>query len=51
MFRPGFIEPKAGIRSKTAFYRLFYLLARPARCDSLQLAQLPLKTPKHREAD
>jgi uncharacterized protein YbjT (DUF2867 family) len=30
MFRPGFIEPKAGIRSKTAFYRLFYLLARPA---------------------
>jgi len=29
MFRPGFIEPKTGIRSKTAFYRLFYLLARP----------------------
>src|SRR5215831_6625089 len=29
MFRPGFIEPKAGIRSKTAFYRLFYRLTRP----------------------
>jgi uncharacterized protein YbjT (DUF2867 family) len=29
MFRPGFIEPKAGIRSKTAFYRLLYTLARP----------------------
>ena len=29
MFRPGFIEPKAGIRSKTAFYRLFYTLIRP----------------------
>jgi uncharacterized protein YbjT (DUF2867 family) len=29
MFRPGFIEPKAGIRSKTAFYRLFYMLTRP----------------------
>src|SRR5215468_11941718 len=29
MFRPGLIEPKAGIRSKTAFYRLFYMLTRP----------------------
>jgi len=29
MFRPGFIEPKSGIQSKTAFYRLFYLLTRP----------------------
>jgi uncharacterized protein YbjT (DUF2867 family) len=29
MFRPGFIEPKANIRSKTAFYRSFYRLTRP----------------------
>ncbi len=29
MFRPGFIEPKAGIRSKTAVYRLLYTLIRP----------------------
>ena len=29
MFRPGFIQPKAGIRSKTAVYRLLYTLIRP----------------------
>jgi uncharacterized protein YbjT (DUF2867 family) len=29
MFRPGLIQPLDGIRSKTAAYRLFYLLARP----------------------
>jgi uncharacterized protein YbjT (DUF2867 family) len=29
MFRPGIIEPLHGIRSRTAAYRLFYLLARP----------------------
>jgi uncharacterized protein YbjT (DUF2867 family) len=29
MFRPGFIEPLDGIRSKTASYRLFYALGKP----------------------
>jgi uncharacterized protein YbjT (DUF2867 family) len=29
MFRPGFIAPLHGIRSKTALYRVFYALARP----------------------
>jgi hypothetical protein len=29
MFRPGFIQPLHGIRSKTKFYRLFYALAGP----------------------
>jgi uncharacterized protein YbjT (DUF2867 family) len=29
MFRPGFIEPLYGVRSKTAAYRVFYLLTKP----------------------
>jgi uncharacterized protein YbjT (DUF2867 family) len=29
MFRPGFIQPLNGVRSKTALYRWIYLLARP----------------------
>ncbi len=29
MFRPGFIQPLHGIRSKTKFYRAFYALAGP----------------------
>jgi uncharacterized protein YbjT (DUF2867 family) len=29
MFRPGFIEPLDGIKSKTASYRLFYSLGKP----------------------
>jgi uncharacterized protein YbjT (DUF2867 family) len=29
MFRPGFIEPLDGIRSKTPSYRFFYVLAKP----------------------
>jgi uncharacterized protein YbjT (DUF2867 family) len=29
MFRPGFIQPLHGIRSRTKFYRLFYALASP----------------------
>ena len=29
MFRPGFIQPLHGVRSKTALYRWIYLLARP----------------------
>lgn len=29
MFRPGFIEPMHGIRSKTALYRFLYNLAQP----------------------
>jgi hypothetical protein len=29
MFRPGFIEPMDGIKSKTAAYRVFYLLLKP----------------------
>jgi len=29
MFRPGFIEPLYGARSKTAAYRVFYIFARP----------------------
>jgi uncharacterized protein YbjT (DUF2867 family) len=29
MFRPGFIEPLHGVRSKTASYRVLYLLAKP----------------------
>jgi hypothetical protein len=29
MFRPGFIEPLDGIRSKTPSYQLFYTLAKP----------------------
>jgi len=29
MFRPGFIEPLHGVRSKTALYRRVYALARP----------------------
>jgi uncharacterized protein YbjT (DUF2867 family) len=30
MFRPGFIAPTPGIRSKTRLYRVLYALARPA---------------------
>ena len=29
MFRPGAIQPRHGIRSKTAVYRLAYLIVRP----------------------
>jgi uncharacterized protein YbjT (DUF2867 family) len=29
LFRPGFIQPLHGIRSKTAVYRVFYILGRP----------------------
>jgi uncharacterized protein YbjT (DUF2867 family) len=29
MFRPGFIEPVHGVRSKTAWYRAFYAILRP----------------------
>jgi uncharacterized protein YbjT (DUF2867 family) len=29
MFRPGFIEPLHGAKSKTALYRLFYALSKP----------------------
>ena len=29
MFRPGFIQPLHGIRSKTTVYRVFYILAKP----------------------
>jgi uncharacterized protein YbjT (DUF2867 family) len=29
MFRPGFIEPMDGIRSRTPSYRIFYTLAKP----------------------
>jgi hypothetical protein len=29
MFRPGFIQPLHGERSKTALYRLFYALGKP----------------------
>jgi hypothetical protein len=29
MFRPGFIAPAPGIRSKTALYRVLYGIARP----------------------
>jgi uncharacterized protein YbjT (DUF2867 family) len=29
MFRPGFIQPLNGVRSKTALYRWIYILARP----------------------
>jgi hypothetical protein len=29
MFRPGFIAPLHGVKSKTATYRLFYVLAKP----------------------
>jgi len=29
MFRPGFIEPLGGIKSKTTSYRVFYTLATP----------------------
>ena len=29
MFRPGFIQPLNGVRSKTALYRWIYVLARP----------------------
>lgn len=29
MFRPGFIQPMNGIRSRTAFYNVFYALLRP----------------------
>lgn len=29
MFRPGFIEPMDGIRSRTTAYRILYMLARP----------------------
>ena len=29
LFRPGIIQPLHGIRSKTASYRLFYILTRP----------------------
>jgi hypothetical protein len=29
MFRPGFIQPLHGVRSKTAFYRIFYAMMAP----------------------
>ncbi len=29
MFRPGFIEPRYGVKSRTAWYRAFYVLTRP----------------------
>jgi hypothetical protein len=29
MFRPGIIRPMQGVRSKTAWYRLFYTVAGP----------------------
>jgi uncharacterized protein YbjT (DUF2867 family) len=29
MFRPGFIEPLDGIRSRTPSYRIFYIIAKP----------------------
>jgi uncharacterized protein YbjT (DUF2867 family) len=29
MFRPGFIQPLHGVRSKTAFYRIFYAIMGP----------------------
>ena len=29
MFRPAFIQPKHGVRSKTAAYRAFYAVASP----------------------
>jgi uncharacterized protein YbjT (DUF2867 family) len=29
MFRPGFIQPLRGVRSKTAWYQAFYTLFRP----------------------
>jgi hypothetical protein len=29
MFRPGFIEPLYGARSKTTAYRVFYMLTKP----------------------
>jgi uncharacterized protein YbjT (DUF2867 family) len=29
MFRPGLIEPRYGVRSKTAGYRIFYALSKP----------------------
>ncbi len=29
MFRPGFIEPMHGVRSKTALYQAAYVIARP----------------------
>src|ERR1700691_3872295 len=29
MFRPGFIQPLDGIRSKTTVYRVFYIVAKP----------------------
>jgi uncharacterized protein YbjT (DUF2867 family) len=29
MFRPGFIQPLHGVRSKTALYRVFYALIKP----------------------
>jgi uncharacterized protein YbjT (DUF2867 family) len=29
MFRPGFIEPMDGIRSKTRAYRIFYMIGGP----------------------
>ena len=29
MFRPGLIEPRYGVKSKTGWYRVFYALAKP----------------------
>src|SRR6266852_911579 len=29
MFRPGLIEPRYGVKSKTAWYRIFYALSKP----------------------
>src|SRR6202047_792140 len=29
MFRPGIIEPRYGVKSKTAWYRVFYALSKP----------------------
>lgn len=29
MFRPGFIQPQKGIRSRTSLYNIFYTLAKP----------------------
>jgi uncharacterized protein YbjT (DUF2867 family) len=61
MFRPGFIEPLAGIQSKTAMYRRFYTVTRPVLpvlrrvfpnqiLSTREIGQAMLNVAKHRYA-
>ena len=58
MFRPGFIEPLDGIKSKTPSYRVFYFLLKPVMpllrwslpklvCSTREIGRAMLEVAKH----